>query len=171
MGGPVTDDLSRALLDDARHRLVTHFPAQVRACLEVLSDEQLWWRPNEGSNSVGNLVLHLCGSTRHFLGRGAGGTDYARDRPREFAERGPIPAADLKRILEETVAEAARVLAGVGSGRLLEVSGRVDPPQSILSLILRTSHHWAAHTGQIVYAAKLLKERPFDELWMKTLNP
>ena len=38
----------------------------------------------------------------------------------------------------------------------------------LLSMVLRTSHHWAAHTGRIVYAAKALKEGAFDELWIKT---
>ena len=164
------DDLGRDLLEDARHRLVSQFPAQVRASLDVLTDEQVWWRPNEGSNSVGNLVLHLCGSTRHFLGRAVGGTDYVRDRPAEFAERGPVPAAELRRILDETVAETDRVLAGLDPGRLQDVSDRVDPPQTLVALVLRTAYHWAAHTGQIVYATKLLKERPFDELWMKTMR-
>ncbi|PYR84121.1 MAG: hypothetical protein DMG18_10565, partial [Acidobacteria bacterium] len=28
-------------------------------CLELLSEEEIWWRPNEASNSAGNLVLHL----------------------------------------------------------------------------------------------------------------
>ncbi len=26
-------------------------------CLELLSEEEIWWRPNEASNSAGNLVL------------------------------------------------------------------------------------------------------------------
>jgi uncharacterized damage-inducible protein DinB len=165
------EDLGRDLLEDARHRLVSQFPAQVRACLEALTDDQVWWRPNEGSNSVGNLVLHLCGSTRHFLGRAVGGTDYVRDRPAEFAERGPLAKGELRRVLDETVAETERVLLALDPGRLREVSSRVDPPQTIAALLLRTAYHWAAHTGQIVYAAKLLKERPFEELWMKTMRP
>jgi uncharacterized damage-inducible protein DinB len=165
------DDLARAVLEDARHKLVKQFPLQVRACLDTLSDEQLWWRPNEGSNSVGNLVLHLCGSTRHFLGRGVGGTDYVRDRPAEFAERGPIPAAELRALFEQTLAETERVLDAVDGGRLLETSNRVDPPLTVVALLLRTSHHWAVHTGQIVYATKLLKDRPFQELWMQASKP
>jgi len=70
------DDLGRVVIEEVRGRLVSGFPQQVRACLDALSDEQIWWRPNPGSNSIGNLVLHLCGSTRHFLGRAVGGTDF-----------------------------------------------------------------------------------------------
>jgi uncharacterized damage-inducible protein DinB len=164
------DDLARAVVAEARDRLVRHYPAQVRAALEALTEEQVWWRPNGAANTVGNLVLHVCGSTRHFLGRGVGGGDYVRDRPAEFAQKGPVPKAELVAVLDATVAEAERVLAALEPGRLLEVSDRAGDPQSILALVLRTSHHWAAHTGQIVYAAKAAREGVFDELWIRTLK-
>jgi len=44
-----------------------------------------------------------------------------------------------------------------------------DAPQTVLALVLRTSHHWAVHTGQIVYATKHLTQGGLDELWMKTM--
>ena len=163
------DDVSQAVIDEVRGRLTQGFPQQVRACLDALTDEQLWWRPNPGSNSVGNLVLHLCGSTRHFLGRAVGGTDYRRDRPAEFAERGPLPKEKVRALLEETVAETDRVLAGLTPARLMEVTDRAGEPFTVLSLLLRTSHHWSVHVGQMVYAAKALRDGVFDELWMKTM--
>lgn len=163
------DDFARAFLGDARKRLVSGYPSQVRAALLTLTDEQLWWRANSTSNSVGNLVLHVCGSTRHFLGRGVGGSDYRRDRAREFAEKGPLPLPEILRVLDETVAETGRVIESLDPGRLLEVSDRAGEPQTLLALVQRTAHHWAVHTGQIVYAAKALREGAFDELWMKTM--
>ena len=163
------DDLGRLVIEEVRGRLVSGFPQQARACLDALSDEQIWWRPNPESNSVGNLVLHLCGSTRHFLGRAVGGTDYRRDRPAEFAEKGPIRRERLRAILDETVAETDRVLASLAPGRLPEVTDRAGEPFTVLNLLLRTSHHWAAHVGQMVFAAKSLREGVFVELWRKTM--
>lgn len=162
--------LGAAVLEEATRRLVHGFPAQVRACLDRLDDRQLWWRPHPDGNAVGNLVLHVCGSTRHFVGRAVGGTGYERDRKGEFAERGPVPRADLRRVLDETVAETGRVLGGIDPARLLETREVPrDSPQTVLALVLRTSHHWSVHTGQIVYATKLLTEGGLDELWMKTM--
>jgi uncharacterized damage-inducible protein DinB len=163
------DELGAALIAEMRQRLAG-FPAQVRTAIDALDDQEVWSRANEASNSVGNLVLHLCGSTRHFLGRGVGGSDYQRDRPGEFAERGPLPREELVRIFEETVAETERVLAGLSPDRLLERSERIAKPQTVLALLLRTSHHWAVHTGQIVFAAKAVRPGAFDELWMKTME-
>jgi uncharacterized damage-inducible protein DinB len=173
--GPVTSpaELGRLVLATVRHRLVEDFPVQVRACLDVLTDDQVWWRPNQQSNAVGNLVLHLCGSTRFFVGRGVGRTGYHRDRPAEFAARGPMPRAELLRVLDETVAETARIIDALAPDRLAEVTelwDRERRPYTVAALLLRTSHHWAVHAGQIVYATKALREGGVDELWMKT-NP
>jgi uncharacterized damage-inducible protein DinB len=168
--GGSMNDLAHALLEDARKRLLNGYPDQVRAALDTLADDQIWWRANGASNSVGNLVLHVCGSTRHFLGRGVGGSDYRRDRPREFAETGPLPRTQLRSVLEETVAEAGQVLGDLDPARLLEVSDRAGDPQTILALVLRTAHHWAVHTGQIVYATKALREGAFDDLWARTMR-
>ena len=163
-------DVGQSLIEEARRRLLQHFPDQVRACLDALSDEDLWWRPHESSNSVGNLVLHMCGSSRHFIGRGVGESDYRRDRPGEFSERGPVPRAELQRVLEETVAETARVLDALTPERLRETTDRAGDEQTIQYLVSRTSHHWAVHTGQIVYITKLRNAGALNELWERTLN-
>jgi uncharacterized damage-inducible protein DinB len=163
-------ELGKTLVEDVRKRLVEAYPAQVRAALEALSDEQLWWRPNPGANSVGNLVLHLVGSTRHFLGRGVGGTDYVRDRPSEFAESGLRSREELEQVLEETVEETGRVLDALDPEGLLEVSERTGEPHTILGLLLRVSHHWSVHTGQILHPAKALREGALDEVWVRTMK-
>lgn len=162
--------LGAAVIEEARRRLVKGFPAQVRACLDRLTDEQVWRRPHAESNAVGNLVLHACGSNRHHIGRLVGGAGYQRDRKAEFAERGPLPRAELIRILDETVAETDRILGDLDPARLLEMRDVPrEAPQSVLALVLRTSHHWAVHTGQVVYATKLLTQGGLEELWMKTM--
>jgi uncharacterized damage-inducible protein DinB len=164
------DELGRSLIADARHRIVSGLPAQIRASLEALDEAEIWHRPNEKSNSVGNLVLHLCGSTRHFLGRGVGGSDFQRDRPAEFAEKGPIPKAELLKRLDETVAESERVLDNLDPSRLMETSDRAGQPTTLAQLLLRVAHHWSLHTGQIVFDVKARKPGAFDELWMATME-
>ncbi len=167
----MTEELGRALVDEARERLVKGFPAQVVACLEALTEDQIWWRANDRSNSIGNLVLHVCGSSRHFLGRGLGGSDYRRDRPAEFAARGPMPKGELVALVRETADETGRVLDSLDPARLLEVSDRAGEPFTALALVQRTSHHWAVHVGQIVFAVKMLQAGAVDELWYRSMGP
>ncbi len=61
-----SDDIRSFALEALRLRTTKVLPAQIRSCLEQLSEEQLWWRPNEQSNSLGNLVLHVRGAVLHF---------------------------------------------------------------------------------------------------------
>ena len=162
-------DLGTFLVEDTRRRL-QGLAEQVRTCLAALSDAELWEREHEKSNSIGNLVLHVCGSTRHFLGRGVGGSDYQRDRPAEFAERGPIPRSELLRVLDETLAESDRVLAGLSADRVMDAKELGGRPYTVAELLLRVAHHWSLHTGQIVFDVKARKPGAFDELWMKTME-
>ena len=60
-------DLARAFVDRSRRYLVEDFLPRIRAALGRLSEDDLWWRPNEASNSAGNLVLHLCGNARQWM--------------------------------------------------------------------------------------------------------
>lgn len=161
--------LSDSVTTIAKNRLVLELPAQIRECLGLLSDDQIWWRPNATSNSVGNLVIHLCGSTRHFIGRGVGGSGYVRDRDAEFAAKGPVPKAELLRMLDETAAETDRIIGGLDEKRLLENTQNIEATMTVISAIMRMSHHWAYHVGQIVFVTKSLREGSVQDLFRKTM--
>ena len=105
----------------------------------------------------------------HFLGRGVGGSGYVRDRDREFAEQGPIPKAKLRQMLEETVAESDRVIGGLDEARLLGDTTNVEPTMPVLACLMRMSHHWSYHTGQIVFVTKTLREGSIKDLFRKTM--
>ena len=84
------------ILEALRIRITRVFPAQIHAAIAPLTDEQLWWRPNEYSNSIANIVIHLTGSINHFLNRNLGALDYTRDRPGEFANRSEASKAEVQ---------------------------------------------------------------------------
>jgi uncharacterized damage-inducible protein DinB len=150
-----------------RGRITRVLPAQVRSSIETLTDEQLWWRPNEHANSAGNLVLHVSGSMRHYLARGVGGFEYDRDRPAEFAERGPIPREQLLSTFDEAISQAEKVFDSFDTARFLSPSDEPDYVPTIFDVVYNVAIHLATHTGQIVYIAKLLNEGSLDELWIK----
>src|SRR5713101_6538896 len=111
-------DLASPTLEALRVRIANVLPAQVRAAVEQLTEEQIWWRPNEKSNSVGNLVLHLSGSLNHYLNRNIGGQAYERNRDAEFSERGPMDRARLMGIFDEMVANAEKTFDKLTPERL-----------------------------------------------------
>ena len=144
------------------------FPAQIRAAVEPLTEEQFWWRPNESSNSIANIVIHLTGSLNHFLNRNFGGLDYHRDRPAEFAERRAIPKAEVMASFDEMVDRAEQTFAGFTPGRLLEPSPEPRMHQIVFEDLLGVAVHIANHAGQIVWIAKMLREGSIDDVWIKT---
>ena len=164
----MADTANESLLDIARTRLVVHQAGQVRTCLEALNDGQLWWRANEESNTVGNLVLHLCGSTRFNIGHGVGDSGYVRDRDAEFAEQGPVAKDELLARFESAMTEADRVLSGFDPARLGDTTDRTGKTATYAELILGQVLHFTAHAGQIVYATKLIQAGVIHDVWRTT---
>ena len=148
-------------------RITKVFPEQIKACLDQLNDEQIWWRPNEQANSVGNLTLHVCGAVMHFLCRGVGGHDYRRDRPAEFATPS-LAKTQLLASLDEMVAKAEQTFASLAPTRLRDESTEPTYYSTVFEDLFGVAMHMAVHTGQIVYATKMLKEGSINDLWTHT---
>lgn len=155
------------VLQALRSRITKILPTQITACLEELSEEEIWWRPNESSNSIGNLVLHLSGSLRHYLSRSIGGIEYERNRPAEFSERRVVPKAELLAIFNETIAQAKQILDSFDTGRFIEPTAEPQYNPTVFNAIFNVSIHLATHAGQIVFITKMLKEGAVDELWIR----
>ena len=152
----------------ARSRIVVHLTEQVRLCLAALDDQQIWWRANERSNAIGNLVLHCAGSTRYYIGHVVGGSDFVRDRDGEFSERREIPKAELLSTLDVAVAEADTVLSTFDPEKLLEQTDRTPKPTTFMQIIALQLVHYADHAGQIAFATKMLKADAIDDIWRNT---
>jgi len=152
-------DLAELSVRQWRSRLAERYLPRIADCLEQLSDDEIWWRPNPASNSVGNLLLHLCGNMRQWIISGLGGAADIRQRDTEFSERGPIPGSALREQLQKTVRESCRVLARLNAKDLtrryriqhFDVSGYEAAAQVI--------EHVAYHAGQIIYVTKLKREK------------
>lgn len=164
----MTDTGEKSLLEIARARLVIHQAGQVRTCLEALNDGQIWWRANADSNTIGNLVLHICGSTRWFIGHVLGDSGYARDRDAEFGEQGPIPKEALLAHFDSAMAEADRVLSAFDPARLDDTTERTGQPITNRELLLNQLLHVTSHAGQIVFATKLIQTGLIHEVWKST---
>lgn len=162
------DDIRGFALEALRTRITKVFPAQIRSCIEELSEEQLWWRPNEQSNSVGNLVLHVRGAVLHFLCRGVGGLPYERDRPAEFATRGSVSKRELLAMFDEMIDEATQTFAALSTSRLSEPATEPAYYSVVFEDVFGVAIHLATHTGQIVYVTKMLKEGAVSDLWPRT---
>jgi uncharacterized damage-inducible protein DinB len=151
----MTDNIAVHFIAQSRTFLSADYLPKIERCLEVLSDEEIWWRANEGSNSIGNLLLHLAGSTRAWIAGVAGGVPNPRDRQREFDQREQIPRAELLARIRQTVTEADGVLARLEVDVLLEQRKAGADEVTVLYALYHAVEHFAMHTGQIIMLAKV----------------
>ena len=148
-------DTAHHFIAQSRGFLSADYLPKIERCLEALSDEDVWWRANEGSNSIGNLLLHLEGSTRAWIIGVAGGSRSPRDRQQEFDERERIPRAALLSRLRQTLAEADAVLAQLDVDVLLERRQARDEEVTVLWAVYHAVEHFSMHTGQIIMLSKM----------------
>lgn len=161
---PPEETLPAALgfLRQARFRLAEDYMVKIARSVELLDDARVWARPNEASNSIGNLILHLAGNLRQWVVAGVGGALDVRVRDLEFAAREVMTRDELLALLSGTVEEATGVLEGLEAeiraaesdaplARLVEPQGY---SQTILDAVFHAVEHFSYHTGQIVLLAK-----------------
>lgn len=129
---------------------------QIEKCVSLLTVDQVWSRPNEVSNSIGNLLLHLRGNVGQWIVSSIGGAEDHRDRPAEFAQRDALPIEEVLPPLIATVNEAAKVVLALPEERLLEEVTIQGYSVSVLAAIFHVVEHFSLHTGQIVYQTKIL---------------
>ncbi len=139
----------------SRYWLTKEYPIKLRHCLNALPRGAVWARPNQDSNSVGNLLIHLTGNVTEWILGGVGGRSYKRYRAGEFAQRDGADASKLMDDLEAVLREADRVLAGLTEKDLERSVVIQERDTNVLGAIYHVVEHFAMHTGQIVFLTKL----------------
>jgi uncharacterized damage-inducible protein DinB len=139
---------------DVRSVFDKYLPRIVQ-CLQLLSEQDIWWRPNAASNAAGNIVLHLSGNVRQWIISGLGGARDVRERDKEFAEHGPIAREALIARLKNTIEEALQVIDAMSVAALSREFDIQGYRVTGLSAVAHVAEHFAYHTGQVIYVTKL----------------
>lgn len=146
-----------AFLQFSKDKLLDEYWPRLRDCVESLTDEQVWWRPNEASNSIGNILLHLNGNVRQWLVTSFNKSEDNRVRAAEFTQRTSIARSKLIDQLEATLQEAAAVLSRLTEADLLRKHEIQGYDVSGLQTVYHVVEHFSMHYGQIVYLTKMLE--------------
>src|SRR4051812_47756281 len=148
-------DISTRFIERSRYYLSDEYPTKIQRCLDVLPVEALWRRPNESSNSIGNLLLHLSGNVRQWIVSGVGRAPDHRQRSSEFEAREGGPAAELMAALRQTLSEADAVLASLDAASLAESREIQARHVTVLDAVYHVVEHFSTHTGQIILLTKM----------------
>ncbi|MFN2531732.1 MAG: DinB family protein [Pyrinomonadaceae bacterium] len=153
------DPIGRAFIKTSSEFLADDYLPKIERCLEQLDDDQIWWRPNQQSNSIGNLVLHLCGNARQWIVSTLGGHGYQRNRDAEFAQRDIIDQQELMLLVRQTVRDVCNVLESFNPESLFDRHLIQGSEVDALYAIFHVVEHFSMHTGQILLITKMLTDK------------
>lgn len=155
-----SEKLKEALISEVQIRLYDESLPRILKCLELLDQEQIWWKPNEQSNSIGNLVLHLCGNVDQWIYSGLGGYPDHRIRQEEFDEKSRPDKLKLRELLVSTMEKVRPVITGLPQAELLRKRPVQTFEETGLAILVHVTEHFSYHTGQIAYITKMLSGKP-----------
>jgi hypothetical protein len=158
------DEVTRAVLHEAIGTLEQSL-VRIRHCLDQLTDEQIWWRPEESLNAIGNLVLHLAGNVRQWIVAGLGGTPDTRNRPAEFSERRRVTREELLSTLDSVVAEACEVLGRLNSAEMLGKRRIQGFDVTGWAALFDSVPHFKGHQQEIVSLTRQMLGNQYRFFW------
>ena len=150
-------DFYSLFIQEINRRLFKESFPRLRQFLNELSEEEIWYKPNENSNSVGNLSLHLMGNARQWVISGLGKEADVRTRQQEFDEKGPIPTATLLQQLDALEEELTACITSIPQGKLLETHDVQGFKENGIAILVHVVEHFSYHVGQITYFVKAKK--------------
>jgi len=131
-------------------------------CLDQLTEDQIWQRPNGNSLSIGNQLLHLNGNIRQWILTGLGRIPDTREREEEFAATGGIPKADLLEDLTATITAAKAVVDGLTEEDMVTERPVQAYKHDGMFIVIHVTEHLSYHAGQVIFWTKALKDVDLD---------
>jgi len=143
---------------------------RVAKCLDMISEEEVWKKPNSELNSIGNLIIHLCGNITQYIISSIGNQPDDRARDKEFSIQGGYTKSELISKLGTTVDIACKVIKAQNEASLLKLRSVQGYSLSGIGIVIHVVEHFSYHTGQIAFWVKLLKEKDLGFYAGKDLN-
>jgi len=146
--------IARMFIDDQRARMA-HNRGRMTGVINQLSDEDLNWRPNPESNSISNLIVHVCGNLKQRYAHNIVGEPDARNRSSEFETSVHRTRDELLASMEEAFGVVDSILERLPLASLFDSTQIRGENRTVLDIIASSSNHTAEHLGQIIYIAKI----------------
>ena len=130
---------------------------RINACLDFMTEENIWYSPNENVNSAGNLVLHLCGNINQYINATLGGENDNRERSLEFTADKSHNKIALQKKISTVITKAVQVI----NNQTLELFTKEYDVQGFrekgIAIVIHVIEHTSYHTGQITTLCKWLE--------------
>jgi len=166
------EKLVEELVKNALYRM-DESTRMIQKSITDISEEEFWQKPNDSLNSIGNLIVHLCGNITQYIISSLGETEDLRNRDLEFSSSKNGTKSEIFNTLEETVAIAKRVIFDANQEQLLKIRSVQGFTFSGIGVIIHAVEHFSYHTGQIAFWVKQLKNKDlgfYDGIDLKIKN-
>ena len=150
--------LREELVENACYRMEESL-RMVGICMDQLSEADIWRKPNTASNSIGNLILHLCGNITQYGIASLQNTPDERKRDAEFEATSGFTKSELLQKLKDTIEEAKKTFRTLGTEELLKKRSVQGFEFSGIGNIIHVTEHLSYHTGQIALWTKMLNNK------------
>ncbi|AUC15015.1 hypothetical protein BTO06_07630 [Tenacibaculum sp. SZ-18] len=164
------------VLEEFKNQIIYRLDESTRMntkSLSLITEDDVWKRINNSSNSIGNLILHLCGNITQYAIASLGNTDDLRNRDLEFSMDKGFLKSELLEKLNTTLEQSKKIINKTTLEEYLrkrEVQGFTF---SGIGIVIHVTEHYSYHTGQIAFWVKQLKNKDlgfFDGVDLTTKN-
>ena len=131
----------------------------VKICMGQISEDTIWKKPNATTNSIGNLILHLCGNITQYGISSLRKEKDERNRDEEFTVKEGYSKGELLEKLESTVREAENAFKEIEPEEFLRKRKVQGFEFSGIGNIIHVVEHFSYHAGQIALWTKLLNNQ------------
>ena len=138
-------------IEENMHRIIK--------CLGEIEEKEIWKSPNDNSNSIGNLILHLCGNMRQYAISALNEIKDTREREREFSTKKGYTGSELLNELANTISEAVGTIKNMDENRLTKIYSVQGFNLSGIGIIIHVTEHFSYHTGQIAFWTKQIRNK------------
>ncbi len=147
------------ILNELNRRLFDESYPRINSCLHLLTEDQIWHRPNSSCNSIGNLVLHLMGNVRQWILSGLIGQKDIRKRKVEFEIDSRLPRSELTKVMNSLKSDVLEALPHLPPNWVEQIYHIQGFEENGIGVVVHVIEHFSYHTGQISLYTKILLDQ------------
>ena len=154
----MNNKLIKEFVNQSVYRIDENTP-RIQKCLDILSEDEVWHQPNASSNSIGNLILHLCGNIQQYAVSSLSYNEDTRLRDLEFSTKGGFSKSQLMQKLITIIENSKAVIKNLNEEEFLKYRSVQGFNFSGIGIIIHITEHYSYHTGQIALITKIIKNK------------
>lgn len=151
--------LRELIIQQAKLRICEESIPRILKCISMLDLDEIWKKPNENTNSIGNLILHLEGNATQWILTTFTDITDERNRNYEFTSLEKLDHTILTTKLSALQSKLNECFDKINNEQLNAMHTVQCFEETGVGIIIHVIEHFSYHTGQIALLTKLLTNK------------